>query len=344
MKLKFITEKIEKQSDISYKGWTIVHFPVTWYYGGAERDIDGWIIQSPYRLEGNHYLPLYCEDEYGEVINFETAAECKEYIDKYIEPKKGKIVCKHRNECHYELLEKESIEEKVEIHNHLNPKIWDNEQKLLPEVRSKIIEIVELFKKQLEEYEVELKIDDVYIVGSNANFNYNEHSDLDLHLIADESIDCIKKHLPVIYQVYKTLFNKKYEITIRGINVELYVENKEQLSHVSNGVYSLKDGWLKKPANTEIPEIDELTLAKKVQHWENRYLELTTDATVDKIDAYINDIYALRQESINTEGEFGLGNLTFKEIRNLGYLDELKELKNELIGRELSLESLDKNA
>ena len=61
----------------------------------------------------------------------------------------------------------------------------------------------------------------------------------------------------------------------------------------------------------------------------------------DDIEKFINDIYALRKDSIANEGEYGLGNLVFKEFRNLGYLDNLKELRKQEKGKELSLEHLD---
>lgn len=60
----------------------------------------------------------------------------------------------------------------------------------------------------------------------------------------------------------------------------------------------------------------------------------------EKINDFIEDLYDLRKDSIAKDGEYGLGNLVFKEFRNLGYLDNLKELKNEYKSKELSLESL----
>jgi len=61
----------------------------------------------------------------------------------------------------------------------------------------------------------------------------------------------------------------------------------------------------------------------------------------DAIAKFIEDIYDLRKQSIATEGEYGLGNLVFKEFRNLGYLDNLKELRKQEKGKELSLEQLE---
>ena len=58
--------------------------------------------------------------------------------------------------------------------------------------------------------------------------------------------------------------------------------------------------------------------------------------TSQDIETLINDIYEQRKQGL-TEGEYSIGNLIFKELRNVGLLDELKELKNEVTGKELSL-------
>lgn len=60
----------------------------------------------------------------------------------------------------------------------------------------------------------------------------------------------------------------------------------------------------------------------------------------EEIYDFIEDLYDLRKESIAKDGEFGIGNLVFKEMRNLGYLDELKDLSKKLKSRQLSLERL----
>lgn len=234
------------------------------------------------------------------------------------------------------------LKEAVEIHDQLNPKIWDDDKELRPEVRAKILQIVDKFQSQLLVDKVELKIEDIYILGSNANYNYTEESDLDVHIIADESFDCSAEHLPLLYNCYKALFNSKYDIRIKGINVELYVENKDKLSNVSAGLYSLKEGWIRNPAEYEIPEFDQLAVDREVQKWEDRYYEIAENPTIKKIDEYIDELYELRKDSIQN-GEFAEGNLVFKEIRRRGYLDDLKELKIDLTSQELSLEALEES-
>ena len=230
--------------------------------------------------------------------------------------------------------------ESIEIHDELNPAIWTENKELKPEVEDKIEDIVDTFVEMLKERDIDIKVEDIYLLGSNANYNYNEDSDLDVHIIADESFDCSEKHLEIIYNAYKALFNNRYEITIRGINVEIYVENKDNLTNVATGIYSLKDGWIRKPSKYAIPEIDSFELDKRVNEWENKYFEITQDPTLDKIDKYIDDIYDIRKKSIKEEGEFGLNNLVFKEMRRRGYLAEVKELRNKKLAQNLSLENL----
>ena len=51
-------------------------------------------------------------------------------------------------------------------------------------------------------------------------------------------------------------------------------------------------------------------------------------------------LYLIRKNSLSADGEFGKGNLIFKEIRALNLLDKLKDKANELISKELTLEQL----
>jgi hypothetical protein len=233
------------------------------------------------------------------------------------------------------------LDESVSTHQILNPKLWDANNKLFPEIKTKVEEIVRAFKKMLLNKDVDLHIIDAYILGSNANYNYTDVSDFDIHIIVDEDNDCVKKHLPIIYDAYRSLFDKKYDITIKGIEVELYVQSKESaLNNVSSGVYSIKeDKWLKMPVKEFAkPEIDDVKFSAAVNDWERRYFKIKMNPTIDAIDSFVDDIYAIRAESLSNEGEFGFDNLVFKEIRNLGYIRDLKDLKDSLTAQSLSLE------
>lgn len=481
----------------------------------------------------------------------------------------------------------ETVEEDIEKHDTLNPKLFDENNKLKPEVHDKILEIVDEFVKGLEEDGIKIKVKDVKIVGSNCSYNYNKDSDLDVHIVADtKDLECPDDLYPLLYSAYRSIWNNKIDIDFYGIPVELYVETiddeidtdaepmgeslkeelltemhdihtymgyeldfnndlideisadipeygykniKDKYAHLedadiieilkddkhiawaksysdarkyidnlirqnvknkvsrmsssekldvinnngdeefgyksdlilpqdydkyaktkeyvmfavsgenineinkkygknnniefcyidnydkisnplykywytfdgeeyslltekalthsaeycvakkdydltltevgdlypmdymleeslrknlteakqenavkSNGVYSvLKDKWIKEPVQADIPDIDMNAFEELFREWEDKYFDTVESNSVETIENFIEDIYDLRKSSINNEGEYGLGNLVFKECRAMGYLDNLKDLKNELKSKELSLEGLD---
>lgn len=123
-----------------------------------------------------------------------------------------------------EEIKSKDIKEDVEKHETLNPKLFE-ENKLKDEVREKILQIVNEFKEGLEEDEIKFNIKDVIIVGSNASYNYNKDSDLDVHIVVDtKSLKCPDNLYPKLYGAYRSIWNSKYDIDFYGINVELFVE------------------------------------------------------------------------------------------------------------------------
>lgn len=228
---------------------------------------------------------------------------------------------------------KESLNEKMEKHETLNPKLWSNDE-LIPKVKSKLEDIVDKFVETLKDDEVNLKVLDVLLVGSNVSYNYSETSDLDVHIVADtQNIKNSNSLLQILYNAYKTMFNNKYDITIKGIEVELYVEDMRTSAN-SNGIYSLSKGWIKKPVAQDIPDVD---IDDVFKEYEYRYKQTIDSKSLKDVDSLIDDLYLLRKHSIMADGEYGVGNLVFKEFRSLNYLDTLKELKIDLESEELSI-------
>lgn len=135
-------------------------------------------------------------------------------------------------------LTERTVCEAIEQHQELNPKLFEGD-KLRPEVLGQIKEIVDLFLEELAEDEIKIKVVDVILVGSNVNYNYSKHSDLDVHIIADtKELDCDAHIYASLYSAYRSLFNKRFEIDFYNIPVELYVET-EGMPRISNGVYSV---------------------------------------------------------------------------------------------------------
>lgn len=239
----------------------------------------------------------------------------------------------------------EPIEEDIEKHDELNPKLFES-GKLKKEVREQAQAVADELLKMLEEAEVKLVLKDLILTGSNASYNYTKDSDIDLHLVADTSdLEDPDNLYPALYQAYKSAFNKKYNIEFYGIPVEVYIECQDT-PLVSNGIYSvMNDEWVKEPVQVDIPDVDEDAFQKAFEPWEARYIELIQNidsgAITDEveIDKFVDDLYTTRASGLK-DGEYSEGNLIFKEIRNKGYLDNLKDLRAKVISDKLTLEEL----
>ena len=164
------------------------------------------------------------------------------------------------------------ILESFEVHDTLNPKIWTSDNKLRPEVQDKILKIVQEFKDYIE---APLWVSDIHLVGSNASYNYHDTSDLDVHIVANyDLVDAPKELLQAFYNVQRANFKSTYDISLHGVEVELYVEDINA-SAVTNGIYSvLEQRWIKFPkklTNIIQPDID-----SDVEAWEKvRALAIT---------------------------------------------------------------------
>jgi len=230
------------------------------------------------------------------------------------------------------------ITEKLEVHKELNPKLWDTNMNLLPDVREKILEIVEEFRETIKGMtEIDINPIDIYLLGSNASYNYTSHSDIDVHIVVNFlTIDDNTGLVQTLMNFSKADFNESYDISIHGIDVELYVEDVNA-STMSNGIYSvMTEEWIKKPEPIEVPEID---IEADIDEWKNKINEALDSKDPDKINKMVDDLYLLRKNGLLAEGEYGKGNQTFKEIRNLGLLSDLKDSYMKLRSQELSLEN-----
>ena len=142
----------------------------------------------------------------------------------------SKVSLKQKNKKETDLITNkslayENLEEDIEKHDTLNPALFDENDELKPDIKEAIIKIVNQFIEDLSADGVKFSLKDIILVGSNVSYNYTKDSDLDIHIIADsESLDCNPEVYTLLYGAYRSLFNKNYDITIKGIPVEIYVE------------------------------------------------------------------------------------------------------------------------
>lgn len=172
-----------------------------------------------------------------------------------------------------------NVQEDIEKHDALNPLLFTIENTLSEDVEKKIREIADFFVKEAKEYEILLTLKDIYLVGSNVSYNYTKDSDLDVHLVVDTSeFEDNNELYKSLYNIYRSLFNKNYDLSIKGIPVELYIEIEDDMNVKSNGIYSLNNGWIKFPKEEEIPDIDKDKFEKEFKKWEDRYFNVIKDS------------------------------------------------------------------
>lgn len=231
------------------------------------------------------------------------------------------------------------INEAVEVHDKLNPLIWSEDYKLLPDVEKKLFKIVEYFKEYTD---LPLEIADVHLVGSNASYNYNKMSDLDLHIIVNFALmDVSEELIQAAYNRERVAFNKAYDISIHGISVEIYIENINSAT-MSNGIYSLYlKKWIKFPKPIKLET--EFDFNDLISKWIDRKNFVIESNDSKQIKDLINSAYMMRKRSLEVDGEYGKGNLLFKELRSKGIIEELKDALISVDSKNLSLESMNEN-
>jgi predicted nucleotidyltransferase len=211
-----------------------------------------------------------------------------------------------------------------------------------PEIRERLLEIAYEFIYFLD---IDLVVTDIILTGSLSNFNWSKYSDFDLHIVAnyqqypENQIDLYEK----LFNLKKMLFNEKHDITIKGYEVELYVQNETE-SHFSSGVYSvLFDEWSNIPKKENIT-IDKELLMLKSKQWMNVIDDLIDsiqddDANTAKelVQKYKDKLKKYRTCGLETGGEYSTENMVFKILRRNGYIEKLHDESTKIIDKKLSM-------
>jgi hypothetical protein len=217
----------------------------------------------------------------------------------------------------------------ISYHDTLNPVLWDN-NKLKTEVRYKLLLIAKHFIQFLKVNNLNVK--DITLSGSNASYGYSDYSDIDLHIITDIKTP----EMAELFTAKKNQYNFKYDLKIKDIDVELYVQDSKQPHH-SAGIYSvMNDTWVANPKH-QAPIVSEKEVRSKARNYAGRInTALKSDSLQDAEDTMAN-IRRLRQAGLESGGENSVENLAFKLLRSRGQIDKLVNHIDKLQSTELSL-------
>lgn len=228
----------------------------------------------------------------------------------------------------------------LEYHNELNPKIWNEDKQIKPEIRIKLLEIANAWKQFARISDVIVR--GIVLTGGNANYNYTPYSDLDVHLIVDRNAiynlerDLIDDYL----QAKKTLWTINHpNISVAGYPVELYAQDVSEVPHFGQGVYDLANGvWVQQPEKMNLTFSNDPALVTKVDDFKALIDHVIISGGGQKeVNLIRQKISRMRGSAIQKGGEFSLENLVFKDLRNQGYLDKLNAYEQAITDREFSL-------
>ncbi len=218
----------------------------------------------------------------------------------------------------------------VTVNRQLNPKLWDN-GKLAPEIAAKLTEIAAAFEEFVG---IELDVIDRIVTGSNANYNWTEYSDLDLHLIIPGVPTDEQREL---FNAKKALWAEQHDIKIRGLPVECYVQGAKEPHH-STGIYSVDQAkWLVVPKKIK-PSIDDAAFKAKKDSVIHDVEAVLLSADLEGLRKVKDKISTMRRAGLARAGEWSTENLVFKHLRSLGFIEQISDKIRALEDQELSLE------
>lgn len=223
------------------------------------------------------------------------------------------------------------------MHDQLSQDIWDAEA-LRPEVQAALMRIAQAFADSIGVSD--LKLVDVHFVGSLANYNYTDGSDIDLHLVYElDGTDMVMAR--EMFNAKKILWNLQHDIYVKGHEVELYAQPTTEKTR-SAGVYSvLNSEWINRP-EPDFPEIDYDQVQEKAQAIRDAIdkvigtRSIHTQEHLEKLKVKLRD---MRKIALDRGGEYAVENLAFKEVRRSGHLQKLIDATRGAMDRNLSLES-----
>lgn len=218
-------------------------------------------------------------------------------------------------------------------HDQLNPKLWINDDQLRDEVKTALIKIAKDF---VDYVDIPFEVSDLVLTGSQLGYFYTEQSDLDLHLIVDfGTVDC-DREAAELFDTKRLLYKKQYDINIRGIPVEVYIEDSRYPA--VSATYSLgNSSWITRPPKVKPNAVDVKQIEKMTKIWS---IVIDHAVKTNDLETARNTIKMLRNYrklGLKLTGELGIENLVYKTLRNSKIIEQLMSMIGTLHNRSLSI-------
>lgn len=227
---------------------------------------------------------------------------------------------------------------KVRIYNkNLNPEFWSENNALKPEIKTVLLKIAKTF---INDTKLDVGIKDVYFLGSSANYNWTDISDLDLHILIDFSaLKMSEEHAKMLTKTLAKNWNEENDVSIKNHDVEVYIQNVSEENR-STGVYSLiKNDWVK-PATPLKIVLDKPLIQQKYTTWVQKIDKAIQSQNVVVLKKVLEDLVNMREIGLTAQGEFSTENLVFKILRQSGNIGKLKDSIQKNKNKNLSMKEI----
>ena len=239
------------------------------------------------------------------------------------------------NPAYYVLSESEGqdlgVGDVPEVQENLNSDIWSEDLVLMPDIAKRLIRIANDFFDNLG---MPTDIIDITLTGSMANFNWTTKSDIDVHILID--FPAVNEDTELVHNYViqaKSNWNRNHEITIKGHEVELYIQDINEPHH-STAVYSIMNNeWVIRPVRVEF-EVSEDAVRQKADSFEHNIEMIGTvfdqgrfEESYGDSERMIQKLKRYRQSGLEKGGEYSVENLVFKSLRNGEIINKLHDIK-----------------
>ena len=225
------------------------------------------------------------------------------------------------------------------MNDDLQPDIWDSEGNMNEGIRTNLIKIADNYWKSLD---LDFDYEDVTLTGSLANYNWSKYSDVDLHIIFDiNKLGDNKEMVKDLLDVKTRKWNSDHDITIKGFEVELYLQPSD-IEHFATGVYSIMNNEWNIEPKKEIVKLDKETIRKKYREFVKQVNDIDKDpdnqSVISRIDKLKDKIKKMRMAGLETGGDYSVENIAFKLLRRNDIMQKLGDIATDAYDDEYTID------
>ncbi len=232
---------------------------------------------------------------------------------------------------------KQRINQLIHVQDNLCPELFAKNQKLRPEVKEVILNIVDLAGELISETFIDVKLKDVLLCGSCAGFLYLPQSEIDLVLLWEMPEEL---QSPEEFEEKLKLGNSGYRH--RGFNFQIYGRNVNYVSYATmpggSGIYSvMQNKWLSFPERKHFTySLNDLyDRFVELDEYVNQFMSslpkskegFISPSDCLKAENFYQMLYidALDNERKSPEKEYNIDFQAFRIFRKLGKAAQLKK-------------------